>query len=375
MNKAAHAILDPKYSMVAVAPRIVEFNLNQSLLVETGTIVIATIEKLAPGLDLLFVSWTNGLNPPNVYHGICSVAPRKGAAEINLKVGERLLLQVIQPARFGKLSVLSTDICLITSHLVIWPGIHVKYSHISVSEPPTIVQGGPKLRGCIHGTTRPGVSATGPIRWSRQQYQMETEWERISFEFVQIKINVCNQNFQKKIVASECLSWFCRPVCPSIIVTNRTIREDVARLLISSHPKVPRNFDIADDHAWESWYGLHSAAVNQPQIRLPSGGTLILEGTQSGWCIDVNSGTSLAKESKGRANQEAVSGLIHQISLRSIHGSLMVDFIKEPNSGWLEQILHRCCYLIRNDPYHTRILYVSYDGFMRIVRNRYRRSL
>ncbi len=361
--------------MVAVSPRIVEFNPNQSLLVETGSIVIATIEKLAPGLDFLFVSWKNRFNPKDVYHGICSVAPLRGATKINLQVGEQLILQVIQPARFGKVSVLSTQICLMTQNLVVWPANDIKYLRFSFAESPTIVLGAPKLRGFTRGTTRAAMSSTGPIRWSRQQYKIERDWEQISLEFVHINSNACNQNLHRQIVGSACLSWFDRPVCPSIIVTNPSIREYVARWLVTNYPKVARNFDLADDHAWESWYSLHSAAVSQPQVPLPSGGTLIIEGTQSGWCIDVNSGTSLAKKSKERADQEAVYGLIHQTSLRSIHGSIMVDFIEQPNLGWLENILHTCCYLIQNDPYDNRILYISNDGFMRMVRNRNQKIL
>lgn len=372
VNKSAHAILDPKYWMVAVSPRIVEFKPNQSLEVESGTIVIATIEKLAPGLDFLFVSWKTELNPKNLNHGICSVAPRKGATETNFKVGERLLLQITQPARFGKVSVLSTKICFMAKGLVAWPGTHVKYLIGSNQAPPTIVRGAPKLRGFTRVTARPATSATGPIRWSRQQYTMETNWERISLEFVQIKNNSWSQNLQKQIVESGWISLFSRPICPSMIVKHPKIREYVARRLITTHPKVPRNFDIGHEHAWTSWYSLHSAAVTQPKVPLPSGGTLIIEGTQSGWCIDVNSGTSLGRHSKGRADQEAVYSLIHQINLRSISGSIFVDFVEEPNVGWLEKILHTFSYLIQNDPYNTRILYMSYDGFLRMVRNRSR---
>jgi hypothetical protein len=53
----------------------------------------------------------------------------------------------------------------------------------------------------------------------------------------------------------------------------------------------------------------------------------------------------------------------------------MVDLIQETIRASLEKIIHTCCYLIQHDPYHTRVVYVSHDGFMRIMRNRIREAL
>lgn len=370
MNKSVHAILEQNYSIVASAKRIVDFQSNQSLHpVETGKIVIATIEKLAPGLDFVFVTWKTICNSKHLNRGICSAAPWKGAAESSLRVGEKLILQINQPARFGKISVLSSQICLITSHMVVWPGKPSKCFVSYLTETPTILRGSPKLRGFTHGIPRVHTTATGPMRWSRQQYRIEADWEKSSLEFVQINTQSSGEKAHRN---TSWISWFCRPVCPSIIVKDRMMREYVARCLMTNHPNVPRDFDLGNEHGWATWYNLHSAALTQPKVPLPCGGSLILEATQSGWCIDVNSGTSLETGSKGRANQEAIYALLHQASIRSIYGSLIVDLIPEQNLACLEKLLHTCCYLIQHDPYHTRIVYVSHDGFMRIMRNRIR---
>lgn len=368
MNKSGYAILAQDYSIVALSERIVELHSSQSLQrVETGNLVIATIDKLAPGLDFIFVSWNNVSNPKEIYRGICSVAPRKGATESNFTVGQRLLLQVTQPATFGKLSVLSNQICLITSRMVAWPGHNSNYVATS-----TIVKGTPKPRGFMRVIARPCITQTGPTRWSRHQYKIETDWEITTLEFVQIKTNFSKKTKNIQMSNPVWTSWFCRPLAPSIVVKDYITRETIARSMIRNHPKVPRNFDVGNQHAWATWYSLHSAAVSQPKIPLSCGGTLIIESTQSGWCIDVNSGTSLELGSKGRANQEAMYGLIHQASIRSMHGSIMIDLIQEPTLTCLERILHTFCYLIQHDPYHTRIVYISRDGFMRILRNRVR---
>lgn len=368
MKTSRYAILAPDYSIVAVSERIVELHSSQSLQpVETGSLVIATIDKLAPGLDFIFVSWKNRSNPKELYRGICSVAPRKGATDNDFTVGQRLLLQVTQPSTFGKLRVLSNQICFITSRMVAWPGHNSNYL-----APSRIVKGAPQARGFTRVIPRPSITQTGPTRLSRHQYQIETDWEITTLDFVQVKTNSSNETKNIKMSTPVWTSWFSRPMAPSIVVQDHITRETVAESMIRDHPNVPRNFDVGNQHAWATWYSLHSAALRQPKIPLSCGGTLIIESTQSGWCIDVNSGTSLELGSKGRANQEAMYALIHQASIRSMHGSIMIDFIQDPTFTCLERILHTFCYLIQHDPYHTRIVYISRDGFMRILRNRVR---
>lgn len=371
VNKSTYAILEQDYSIVAISPRIVQFKSHQSLqLVETGTIVIATIEKLAPGLDFVFVSWKEKHTPTRFYRGVYSVAPSKGGTESSLKVGQRILLQVIQPATFGKQSILCDQICLVTNRIVAWPGHQYKSLESSLPELPTVKRGSPKLRGFTRAIARTSSSATGPARWSREQYKMETDWEKTSLEFAKIKISLSAPPLHRNLSQPVWASWFSRPVSPSVIVEDSRRREYVARWMIAHYPNVARNFDIGNHQAWANWYSLHSAALTQPKIPLPCGGTLIIESTQSGWCIDVNSGTSLDIGSKERANQEAIYGFIHQASVRSMHGSLMLDLIQETKLDWMESILQTFCYLIQHDPYHTRVVSVSHDGFLRVIRNR-----
>jgi len=72
-------------------------------------------------------------------------------------------------------------------------------------------------------------------------------------------------------------------------------------------------------------------SIYQPQVNLPSGGSIVIDPTEALVAIDVNSGsTSKGKnfeQSIFQANMEAASELARQLRLRDLGGLIVVDFI------------------------------------------------
>lgn len=72
-------------------------------------------------------------------------------------------------------------------------------------------------------------------------------------------------------------------------------------------------------------------SIYQPQVNLPSGGSIVIDPTEALVAIDVNSGsTSKGKNFEAsifQANMEAATELARQLRLRDLGGLIVVDFI------------------------------------------------
>lgn len=119
--------------------------------------------------------------------------------------------------------------------------------------------------------------------------------------------------------------------------------------------------------------------LNQKTVRLPSGGTIVIEQTEALTAIDVNSGRYTREfspeETAFRTNSEAAAEVIRQLRLRDLGGIMVIDFIdmellKHRRS--VEEILFREA---RRDKSQMTILPMSPFCIVEIARQKIRPSL
>lgn len=72
-------------------------------------------------------------------------------------------------------------------------------------------------------------------------------------------------------------------------------------------------------------------ATNQPEVTLPSGGSIVINVTEAIVAIDVNSGRSTGQsdveETAFNTNKEAAQAIALQLRLRDLGGLIVIDFI------------------------------------------------
>lgn len=119
--------------------------------------------------------------------------------------------------------------------------------------------------------------------------------------------------------------------------------------------------------------------INQRQVHLREGGSIVIDPTEALVAIDVNSGNfrgnDSAEENAFRMNMAAAKEIARQLRLRDLGGVIVNDFIdmrKESHRRKVERTLRDA---MANDRARTKILRTSPFGLIEMTRQRIRPSL
>lgn len=118
----------------------------------------------------------------------------------------------------------------------------------------------------------------------------------------------------------------------------------------------------------------HIDQIFQPKVKLPSGGSIVINPTEALVAIDVNSGgTSKDKdfeESIFLANMEAAEELARQLRLRDLGGLIVVDFIDMRSARHTKEVEKQVKTSMKRDKSKFDLSRISKFGLMQISRQR-----
>ena len=117
----------------------------------------------------------------------------------------------------------------------------------------------------------------------------------------------------------------------------------------------------------------------QSSIRLPSGGSIVIQPTEALVSIDVNS----AKDTKGghieqtalNTNREAAVEIARQLRLRDLGGLVVIDFIDMLSQDSQKEVVHVFQQAIKSDRARVQFGRISKFGLLEVSRQRLRPSL
>jgi ribonuclease G len=115
------------------------------------------------------------------------------------------------------------------------------------------------------------------------------------------------------------------------------------------------------------------------KVRLPSGGSIVIDHTEALTAIDVNSGRytggrNLA-EMTLKVNLEAAEAIVRHLRLREIGGLIVIDFIDMEEQAHRKQLFERLQELLERDPARSTVLPISEFGLVEMTRRRVRENL
>ena len=109
------------------------------------------------------------------------------------------------------------------------------------------------------------------------------------------------------------------------------------------------------------------AALSEPRVALPDGGSLVIEPTDALTAIDVNAGS----EPNGPSvNLAAAQEIARQLRLRHIGGIIVIDFISMGRERDRDQVMEALKTAVADDPSQTYIVPMSPLGLVEMTRER-----
>lgn len=170
----------------------------------------------------------------------------------------------------------------------------------------------------------------------------------------------------------------------ALVVDNKSIHRDIVESLKRIDPELRDRVRLHEDPTpLFDHYGIEEEIhkVFQRRVRLPSGGSIIVEPTEALVTIDVNTGKYTGKGKKDpeetilRTNVDAAREIARQLRLRDIGGIVVCDFIDMESEGNRERVVQELRTHLARDRARTKAFSVSELGLVEMTRQRVRPSL
>lgn len=371
--------------------RLYDFDLeNRTREQKKSNIYKGHVTRVEPSLEAVFVEYGAGrqgfLSMREIANTYYKADPRQTSNIRELITeGTELLVQVEKEERGNKGAALSTFISLAGRYLVLMPN-NPKGGGISRQISGSVRE---ELKEMLASLNVPrGMSVivrTAGI--GRSQEELQLDLQHLLDLWAQIQ-STANSGPSPMLVHQE-----------AGVVTRAIrdyLRDDVAEILIDSEQAyneaynfvkavMPRQLEKLKTYTLNEPLFAHFAIESQIQtayereVKLPSGGSIVIDQTEALVSIDINSAKSTrgsdVEDTALNTNIEAAEEIARQLRLRDIGGLVVIDFIdmtKDRNQRMVEAKLREAT---QSDRARIQFGQLSRFGLMEMSRQRLRPSL
>ncbi|AWL30140.1 Rne/Rng family ribonuclease [Acinetobacter defluvii] len=371
--------------------RVYDFDLeNRTREQKKANIYKGHVTRVEPSLEAVFVEYGAGrqgfLSMREIANSYYKADPRQTSNIRELITeGTELLVQVEKEERGNKGAALSTYISLAGRYLVLMPN-NPKGGGISRQISGSVRE---ELKEMLASLNTPrGMSVivrTAGI--GRTQEELQLDLQHLLDLWAQIQ-STANSGPSPMLVHQE-----------AGVVTRAIrdyLRDDVAEILIDSEQAYNEAYNFVKAVMPNQLEKLKTYTINEPlfahfgiesqiqtayerEVKLPSGGSIVIDQTEALVSIDINSAKSTrghdVEETALSTNLEAAEEISRQLRLRDIGGLVVIDFIdmtKERNQRMVEAKLREAT---QSDRARIQFGQLSRFGLMEMSRQRLRPSL
>ncbi|HKY90552.1 MAG TPA: Rne/Rng family ribonuclease, partial [Nevskiaceae bacterium] len=352
-----------------------------------GNLYKGKITRVEPSLEACFVEYgaeRHGFLP---LKEISKSYFRQSSGSIRevLNEGMELIVQVEKEERGNKGAALTTFVSLAGRYLVLMPnnpkagGVSRRAEGDEREEAKAALDALqiPDSMGVIVRSNGVGRTAE-ELQWDAN-YQIEI-WNRITSAAAGKPAPFLI--YQENNIILRALKDYLRPDIGEVIIDNAEIYEQAREHLGSIMPgELPRLKLYNEETPLFQRFQIESQIelAHERQIRLPSGGSIVIDHTEALTAIDINSAKATGgggiEETALNTNLEAADEIARQLRLRDLGGLIVVDFIdmnSSKNQKEVEKRLERACEIDRARIQVTRL---SRFGLLEMSRQRLRPSL
>ena len=188
--------------------------------------------------------------------------------------------------------------------------------------------------------------------------------------------------YNENNVVLRALRDYLRPDIGEVIVDNAEIFEQArAQMQVSMPQDLPKLKLYRDNIPLFSRYQVESQieSAHERHVRLPSGGSVVIDHTEALTSIDINSakatgGTSI-EETALQTNLEAADEIARQLRLRDLGGLVVIDFIDMANAKNQRDVEKQLTDACAFDRARVQVGRLSRFGLLEMSRQRLRPSL
>ena len=348
------------------------------------------ITRVEPSLEAAFVDFgaeRHGFLPlKEISREYFSKEPsgRPNIKEV-IKEGQEVIVQVDKEERGSKGAALTTFISLAGRFLVLMPnnpragGISRRIEGEERSQlKDTMAQLTlPDKVGVIVRTAGIGRSAE-ELQWDLD-YLVQV-WEAITEEAV--KRSAPFLIYRESNVIIRAMRDYLRQDIGEVLIDSPEIHQEALGFIRQVMPSYQQKIKLyADDVPLFSRFQIESQieTAYQREVKLPSGGSVVIDHTEALVSIDINSARATRgsdiEETALQTNSEAADEIARQLRLRDIGGLVVIDFIDMGPARNQRDVENRMRDALKLDRARVQIGRISRFGLMEMSRQRLRPSL
>ena len=224
-----------------------------------------------------------------------------------------------------------------------------------------------------------GVGAKGSS-FARDMRNLLESWHELQANVKNLRAPCCVWQ-EPDLVERVVRDWLTEDIDNVLVDDEKTfekLRDVTSRISRRARGKV-RRYEGADN-VFER-YGIERQlrdAFNR-QVKLKSGGYLVIDETEALIAVDVNTGHHKGKGSQEEAilevNLEAVEEVARQLRLRNIGGLVVLDLIDMKSRKHQKQVYRALKDALKRDRVRTNVLEISELGLLEMSRQRHEESI
>jgi ribonuclease E len=351
------------------------------------------ITRIEPSLEAAFVDYgaeRHGFLPlKEIARGYFEPAAVTPGARINIKEavkeGQEVVVQVDKEERGNKGAALTTFVSLAGRYLVLMPnnpragGVSRRIEGNDRSELRDAMSQLqiPENMGLIVRTAGVGKSVE-ELQWDLDY--LTQLWAAIEQSAAERKAPFLI--YQESDVIIRSIRDHLRSDIGEIVVDNRRMYEKAEAFIRQVMPHNLKKLRLYDDEVpLFTRYQIESQIESafQRSVRLPSGGSIVIDHTEALTSIDINSSRATKgadiEETALNTNLEAADEISRQLRLRDLGGLFVIDFIDMTPARNQREVENRLREAMKQDRARVQVGRISRFGLLEMSRQRLRPSL
>ncbi|MCR8913887.1 ribonuclease E [Marinobacter panjinensis] len=351
------------------------------------------ITRVEPSLEAAFVDFgadRHGFLPlKEISKEYFKKSPGQIEGKINIKdvvaEGQEVIIQVDKEERGNKGAALTTFISLAGRYLVLMPnnpragGISRRIEgdeRAQLKDAMSDVQV-PKSMGIIVRTAGIGRT-TEELQWDLD-YLVQF-WEAITQAAGERKAPFLIH--QESNVIIRAVRDYLRQDIGEVLIDASTVYEDVLNFVRAVMPSFENKIKLyKDEIPLFSRYQIEGQIETafQREVKLPSGGSIVIDPTEALVSIDINSSRATKghdiEETAFQTNLEAAEEIARQLRLRDMGGLIVIDFIDMTPAKHQREVEQKMREALEIDRARVQVGKISRFGLLEMSRQRLRPSL